>query len=213
MEPASPNLTSRDFEILEVLTQKVRTLSVPQIARTWWKSPGDNSARRKLSELEVAGLISRYSSFCHPEIYLGGPVISWMMGQSTPDFGAASYRLKSRWRASPTLLTFVSATAAAGNFFGGSGGRASRETEQSHDLHLASVFLRIRTTRPDDADKWISEDIIRRTGTNRKQRIPDAVIDRGSGKHVVEFGGAYGKRKLARFHSYCSEVYSSYEVW
>lgn len=31
-----PELTKRDVEILEALTERVRVFSLPQIARTWW---------------------------------------------------------------------------------------------------------------------------------------------------------------------------------
>ena len=43
--------------------------------------------------------------------------------------------------------------------------------------------------------------------------LPDAIIRTAGSQRAVEFGGAYGKAKLERFHRFCESQDLSYEVW
>src|SRR5262249_10405468 len=125
-------------------------LSVAQIARTWWATSrnSEDNARIRLKQLEEAGLIARFTMMAHPEIYPSSPVASWTPGDETPDFGAVSYRLRSRWT-KPLISTAAAiATESAGNRFGGKGGRFPRPTERTHDLHMSAVFLLFRERDP-----------------------------------------------------------------
>lgn len=206
-------LDSRDSAILYTLTHKVRILSIPQIARTWWPQSHERAAKRRLSELERAGLITCYTGVCHPELPVSEPVLRWSPGEPQPDLGQASYRLKSRWQHFPVLMTCISATKSAGHFMGGYGGRTSRESEQTHDIHLASVYLHFLRNRPKAAEHWVSEEEVRRSRQRRSEKVPDARVDAPGNGWIVEFGGAYSKEKLTHFHSYCSYKASAYEVW
>src|SRR5262249_35616252 len=208
-------LTPRDLELLEILTQRVRILSLEQIARTWRVKSvqGRKPARDRIEVLERAGLVSHFYAPAHPELPLTEPVLTWTPGDSDPDLGSVSYRLQSRWRLSPTPTFFVVASKSAMNRFGGHGGRVPVGTHRTHDLHLSTVFLLLRQRRPDDAAGWISEERIRRTRNTLAEKLPDAMIRNGSGIRVVEFGGSYPKKKLEAFHGYCAAQELPYEVW
>jgi hypothetical protein len=97
--------------------------------------------------------------------------------------------------------------------FGGHGGRFPRESEETHDVHLAAVYLKYRIENPVAASRWMHEEEIRLTRNSRSGKLPDALIQGGRERHVVEFGGAYKKAKLIAFHDYCKAQGLSYEVW
>jgi hypothetical protein len=107
----------------------------------------------------------------------------------------------------------VIATRSAGQRFGGHGGRFPRESEETHDIHLAAVYLRLRAADPKTAAHWIFEEEIRLRRAHRSGKLPDAMIERPGARKVIEFGGAYGKEKLGAFHAYCRELGLPYEVW
>ena len=212
----SYSLTRRDLEILECLCLRVRYLSLAQVSRTWFQHTKNALAntQERLKLLEQAGLIARFIAMAHPELELARPVYCWQPGAITPNFGAASYQLKSRWTEPPMATPAVIATKQAGARLGGSGGRYPRPTEQTHDLHLAAVFLRFRLLEPELASAWISEETFRKGLAERRgEKVPDAVIRTASGDRVIEFGGAYGKEKLLHFHHYCARLKLAYEVW
>jgi hypothetical protein len=102
----------------------------------------------------------------------------------------------------------------AGRNFGGHGGRRPRESEETHDIHFAQVFLLHRERDPNAAQHWVPEETIRQMRSKRAGKLPDAIIDVPGRRRVVEFGGAYSKAKLIGFHHYCAEeLVVPYEVW
>jgi hypothetical protein len=107
----------------------------------------------------------------------------------------------------------VIATQRAGNRFAGSGGRAPRASETTHDLCLAAVYLRLMATDPGRAKRWISEATLYERGEGRNGRLPDAAIVTRGGKTIVEFGGAYSAVKVKEFHGFCAERGWGYELW
>ncbi len=197
-------LGEQEWEFLSDLALRVRTFSVPQIARTRPKVVG------RLDRLEAGGLIYSFVSMAHPELPLVGPVVSWRSGDQMPDFSKASYQLRSRWNLPGVPTKCVIASRAAGRMFGGHGGRYPRESEETHDIHLAAVYLRFRSISPLLTKSWIHEEEIKRDRKQRKGKLPDAMI--GS-RRVIEFGGAYKKAKLMAFHSFCESRGWEYEVW
>src|SRR5262249_22021500 len=120
---------------------------------------------------------------------------------------------QSRWTAAPRSVTCAVATKLAGEHFGGSGGRFPREMEQTHDVHLAAVFLYFRSQFPELVKNWISEAAILREKEHRGEKLPDAIVQSESGSKVIEFGGAYPKEKVEAFHAYCEENSLPYELW
>jgi len=191
-------------ELLSVLTLRVRVLSVLQIARTW------PSAVTALGRLEREGMIYTFTVAVHPELELTNPVARWSKGDAPPNFAAASYALRARWNKPAITARCIIATRAAGRMFGGHGGRYPRESEETHDLHLAAVYLCYRATSPELAASWVHEEEIKRERKQRKGKLPDALISKTK---VIEFGGAYKKQKLMAFHKYCEAQGFEYEVW
>jgi len=212
-------MTPRDVQILEVLTKRVRVLSLDQIARTWWTGSSNppRIARERLRTLSAQGLVEVQLLPAYPELPLTSPVLSWHPKQVEPDFGAVSFKLQSRWKKDPVLTTCVSATKLAVSRFGGHGGRAPRAVELSHDIHMAAVFLRYRERHPEILKHWTFEEQVkaerRRDLAPRGLKLPDAFLRLPEGSRAVEFGGAYSKEKLLAFHAYCKEYQFPYEIW
>ena len=192
------------LEVLAVLALRVRVLSVFQIARTW---PNLVAA---LKRLEAQGFVFTFTAVAHPELPLVGPVVRWTRGNELPDFGRASYLLRSRWNRPGIPTKCVIASRTAGRMFGGHGGRYPRESEESHDIHVAAVYLRFRSTFPELAASWVHEEEIKAERKQRKGKLPDALIGKN---RVIEFGGAYKKEKLMGFHKFCESRGFDYEVW
>ena len=163
--------------------------------------------------LEKAALVRCDDAPVHPELALSQPCITWAPGEPVPNLGSASYRLQSRWRRAPIPTRLTAASKRAANIFGGHGGRMPVGTHRTHDLHMSAVFLLLRQNDPSAAGAWVFEERIRRERSSRSEKLPDAIIRYGEIKKVVEFGGAYSKKKLETFHRYCEAEQLPYEVW
>ncbi|MBK8913001.1 MAG: hypothetical protein IPM64_00110 [Phycisphaerales bacterium] len=208
-------MTERDQEILEILTRRVRVLSLSQVAATWWpQTPnGQDLAKARLKELERLGLIRQLYLLARPEPPLNSPIVTWKPGAIEPSFGAVAYQLRSRWTRPARRVLSAIATERAGIRFAGTGGRTPRASEATHDLCLATVYLRLRTTDSRRARRWVSEAALYEQGEGRDDRLPDAVIVTRSGKTAIEFGGAYPPAKVAAFHAFCAQRGWGYELW
>ncbi len=198
------SISDEASELLSALTLRVRVFSIIQIARTWPK------AIASLRRLEAHGLVYSFIAVAHAELLLIDPVIRWTTGDEVPKFGPASYQLRSRWKGSGTPVKCFIATRAAGRMFGGHGGRYPRESEETHDIHLAAVYLHFRLASPELAASWVHEEEIKRERKQRRGKLPDAFVGKN---RVVEFGGAYKKEKLMAFHKFCEARHYDYEVW
>ncbi len=192
------------LELFSTLTHKVRVLTVLQIARTWPK------VLSHLKRLEEEGLIFSFMTVAHPELTLLHPVIKWSKSGALPDFAKASYNLRGRWNQSGIATKCIIASRLTGRMFGGHGGRYPRESEETHDIHLAAVYLRFRLDAPTLAAGWIHEEEIKRDRKQRRGKLPDALVCK---QRVIEFGGAYKKNKLISFHRFCEARNLEYEVW
>ena len=208
-------LTNRDRRILDVLTVRVRLLSLSQIARSFWPEARAPiaSARKRMTLLEQAGLVDRLTVLARPELALSAPIMKWAPGAQSPNFGSIAFQLQNRWKRPPAPTTVVVATARAGNWRGGEGGRRPRTSEATHDLHVAAVYLKLVAEQPGRAEFWISESTLARSMRGPGVRLPDAMIDDPSERTVIEFGGAYSKTKLADFHEFCRNAKLAYEIW
>jgi hypothetical protein len=214
---AATLLTQRDLYILEILTQRVRVMSVAQVARVFWPTAEDSvvSAEARLRALDKSGHVELFTITAHPELPLGEPVTTWQVGLPTPDFAAVSTAVRSRWTQPERATLVVGATAQAGRELAGHGGRRPRTSEGTHDLHLAAVYLEMRRNLPTRARTWRSEASIVavRNKSARAQKLPDAMVRDGRSQTAIEFGGAYDADKLAAFHSHCEKNSFGYEVW
>jgi len=206
-------LTERDLEILKILLFKVRFFSIEQVARTWWsntKHPTVNALKR-LSELQERNYVTLFTVVAHPEIPLQEPYFCWSPGADEPDFGSLAYQLSARWSKPYGATKAVIATPESAEVFGGSGGKFPKTAEQTHDLHLASLYLRFRKTAPDRAVSWIHEDQLKRPPKGVK--TPDAFLIENEKKTVIEIAGKYPKKKLHAFHEHCATNELPYELW
>lgn len=208
-------MTPRDEELISVLTRKVRVITADQAGRCWWphgRSPG-SSARRLFSRLESQGWLHVVSVSARPELQLLAPITSWAVDDPPPDFGAVAHRLKSRWT-EPLQRTIVAvATERAEKRFGGRGGPLTHPLQVSHDLHVTTLFLRLRSERPHAISQWIPEHEIART--RRHAKLPDAAIGKSPTqiRRIIEFGNGYDRHRVAAFHADCAERQVPYEIW
>lgn len=211
-------LTERDLEIIETLTLRVRTLSGSQLARTWWdgSTAADRAALRRMRKLEVMGKVHVYSLLAHPEILLESPLVSWVPGNSEPEFGAIAYQCTTRWTEPHVERMAVIASRSSGREFGGWGGRFPRRSERTHDLHVAAVYLRKRAESPELVRHWRSEEVIRMRrsakGKSDVAKLPDAIITRPR-RTAIDFAGRYSADRLRSFHAFCADQGLRYELW
>lgn len=211
------SLSAVEEQVLDALTLRVRLLSVAQVARTWWPDSRHRNAhaRRVLRNLEREGLIRRTTLCAHPELSLTTPVSTWSPGLRPPEASQLSRSLQRRWCDPPLLVDVALATQAAANFFGGVARTDPKRVEQTHDLHLSTVFLVHRSRDPLLVSHWISEGRIHRSRPDAPgEKLPDAMIQLPNGaRRVIEFGGAYRPPKLQAFHAFCEARALPYEIW
>ncbi len=208
-------LGDRDTAILTVLTRRVRVLAEFQLARQWWSHATNPpaSARKSLRRLVDAQLLAEGIGMAHPMLPMNSPVLSWSPGTPMPDAESGSYRLQSRWTLRPRSIRWYTATQSAGSLMGGFGGRAPRDSELTHDIHLAELYLRLCARDAAQAASWASETDLFKIGLGRSQRLPDAIVRNGDSWLVLEFGGAYPAPKLREFHGFCEYHGLAYEIW
>lgn len=209
-------LTERDREILETLSRRVRVLSVAQVAHGWWgksRKPIPLASRR-LRALARAGWLIRQRVIVRPLPPLQGPELRWRVGDDTPDFDEAAYRLASRWRLPARATGVVFAGRAARQTHGAGGGPLRCPTQTTHDLGVSQMYLTLRQLRTSDAQEWVGEDQLPRP--SRGEKLPDAVLrSEGNAKPhlLLEFGGAYDARRLRSLHRFAKRRRFPYEVW
>lgn len=210
-------LTDRDRDILEVLTVRVRLLTVAQAARTWWGAASSprRSALGRIRALEAGGFLERVPVLARPELDLSRSAAAWHPGESSPNLGRLSYELAERWSVPARRTACVVATPQARSRHKSRGQwkRAPRVSEATHDIHLAGVYLRFRREQPERAACWVPEEGLLERGWGRERRLPDALIDGPEEKTAIEFVGRYSKRKLEDFHAFCELEGLAYELW
>jgi hypothetical protein len=191
-----------DEAIVDVLSRRVRVLSIEQVARTWCPESGKpcQRARNLVAALSRRGLVTSVTLLARPEITPTEPLAIWQPGLSEPDFGAVAWKLQSRRRRQAAVTTPCVIAASK---------RPPRETEVTHDLHLAAVFLLMCQELPTRAASWTFEDDLADSG----QRLPDALVTDGKSKTVIECGGEYGRERLEDDHRFFARKGYGYEIW
>lgn len=210
--------TSRDREVIEALTRRVRLLTLAQIARTWWpEATGPLTlARRRLDRLAAAGYLESADRLARPEIRLAKPLARWKPGRPVPDAARISHLGRSRFTDAPRTHRIFWASPRTMREHVGIRTRAPRTNEISHDLHLAQVFLRLRDDRPELAIGWTAEWMPapragRRSSTASKK--PDALVRTRDKVIAIEFVGHYTPHTITEFHTYCARRGYWYELW
>lgn len=207
-------LASRDIDLLQTLTTRVRLLTAAQAADTWWTNRRREArATRRLRELCRAGLLQERAVLSEPFLPLDAPIASWAPGDATPDYHAIAWRLQRRWTETARETVVFLATDLAADTVGGVAARLPTLGQETHDLHVSQVYLRMRRERPQLAAYWLGEEIVRPTRTDEK--LPDALIVTRAGNpaRVIEFGGRYDHKRVAAFHLDCQARGLPYELW
>ncbi len=205
-------LQPRDREILETLTRRVCVLSIRQIARTWWSEShqAERRAWRRVRQLERDGWVEVIRAMAHPELPLQHPHTIWYPGKAPANFGKLAGRLQERWNQPEVSTPCVVGTEQAGAAFSGHGGRAPQDSEVTHDVHLAAVYLLMRRELPTRAASWVGEAAL---PVGQGIKVPDALVCDGRQRTAIEFGGSYDHVKLSDFHGYCESQGRGYELW
>lgn len=207
--------TLRDRAILECVSFKVRMLSLEQVARTWWGETSEprRFAGRRMGELVAAGLLVRQQVLARPILPLLEPVVTWRPDTAGPDVGAAAYRLQSRWTKAPETTAVYLASPKTLGQLGGAGGKLPVLGQETHDLHVAEIYVKRLGDCPEDAAAWAGEEIFKTT--RRGEKLPDAVLQDAAGRprRVIEFGGDYDAERVRRFHDDCAQRGLAYELW
>lgn len=195
-------------------------LSLPQLAAHWWAEtarPHEFAARR-LDELFRAKLLDRRQVMAHPILELTAPVVAWAPGEPDPtdeQYEAISYRLQSRWQTvgppEPTVVYLAHRRAIAQ--LGGAGGKLPPVGQETHDLHVSALYMRLLARGYAAGERWVGEEILR--PTRKQQKLPDAVLldDEGKPDHIIEFGGRYKPERVRAFHEDARERQMRYELW
>lgn len=208
------NLKPRDREILLALAQKVRLLSLRQLADHWWSGELANT-RRRLRVLTHAGLVRRITVSARTLPPIEKPVVAWQPGQPAPPYGEVSYQLRERWtrRAVRPTTAYIVTDRAAQLFGGKARGELKHSLQATHDLGVAAVWLCLRQQAPAWAQAWRGEDQL--AHTRRGEKLPDAFIvdDTNEVAWVIEFGGSYDASRVQEFHEDCAGRDLPYQIW
>jgi len=205
-----------DYDLVHSLVFKVRILNENQIALHWWSGVSHplRKARRKLRQLVSSRILYSHRLLSHPIIQLKEPVLKWELGHPDPDFRQVSAKLKGRWTKAPRSMQTYIPTRKTIHQFGGPGqSKLPILGQQGHDLHLSQVYLWFLENRPDEAKRWMGEEVYRTERVGEK--LPDAMIldEDGNPQLVIEFGGSYDPLRVKAFHTDCKQRNLPYELW
>lgn len=192
--------------LLDVLTHRVRLLSLGQIARTWFSQFPCPLTAAKRHVVRHARLYCVATRMVRPELDIREPLLRWTPQSTPPAFGALAWKAKSRWH-SPTVATpLVTATKKAREQTAARlPARSLRQTELTHDLHVAALYLIVANDCPVAACTWTHEDEMVAQGLRFGDHVPDACIVyptmTGERVTLIEFAGQYSAQKLTALHA------------
>jgi len=201
---------SRIEQVIEVLSTKVRLLTLEQIAESFFHdlSRPIDSARAALRRAERLGLVVTKWGMAHPRISVLAPLYRYDEAESTPAplFGRLSWHARRRFGKAPVRTLYATAThTCKAALVGGSARVGVRTSELTHDLCVGEVWLRLRQTDPERAAVWQGEDELDSVGIR-----PDAL----TGDMAVEFVGKYSAQKLTRlYQEYVFARVPRFEFW
>ncbi|MEQ9616821.1 MAG: hypothetical protein RLN60_02170 [Phycisphaerales bacterium] len=206
-------LTARDRALIELLSVRVRVLSLDQVAARFWPEAGQGRrlAGNRLTKLASAGLVTVQERVTRTMLNLQQPLAIWRPHRPPPDFAHLARTLATRWPDGAARTACVTVT--EGGAQGVAGIRASTppaDSEVSHDLHLTEVYFRMQDELPARASTWILETHLPK---GQGVKVPDAIVRDGLDRTAIEFGGLYDRAKLEAFHDYCRGKRMGYELW
>lgn len=201
------------FDLLEILTRRVRLLSLVQLKALWHTSKRNRrTLGRRLSRLRANGLVDVQTinvQVLHPI----SPLFAWNPGDDEPDCEALAHRSQSRWASGAVPTKVCVASTITANLFGSTAVGLPKLEQRDHDLLLAAVYVAYCLQRPHEAALWIGEHALPKAGFRIKD--PDAfLIDRtGRVLRVIESAGRYRPGQIETFHEHCSDEGFPYELW
>ena len=206
-------MTNRDEEIIRILSNAVRALSLEQVARTWWTNSrwGRSRAKKTLEELSIEDLLHVRRVLSRPILERSEPIATWQLDAEVPDFKSLVTHLHLRAATPAKMLTIAFASHKSIALFSRRRMTTIKLTQMTHDLHVSEVFLHYR--KQGLASAWLSEDQLPVEWPIRER--PDAVL---LGKnqtivHAIEYGGDYPVERLQELHHGLASAGLSYEIW
>lgn len=192
------NHTAREAIEL-VLGEKVRILTAPQIASTWFGHTRHplRSAMTCLRSLATQSIVRLDSAMLHPELELSVPLLTWVPGDPSPDFGRIAWLASSRFSKPPRRTTIVRP---GSRITAHKGCRRLRSTEIQHDVMVAEIFLRTIERHPARFNRWLHEDSFG-TRFDTDEKRPDAILVGENATTYIECAGSYSKAKLQAIHA------------
>ena len=203
--------TSRDLDIVETLTRRVRVLSRRQIDAIWWPA---NSRRRtsvrRLQRLVRAGLLNRTTINAIQGAPATAPLLQWSPEQ--PGCGPVTIAEDPGFALSvPTEV--YSATRFAANLFGCNPLPPPDVENINPGLGLSDVYLRYVLDRPVEAGFWRICDASF-AGKHHAAR-PAALVTPPDGRSTRAIGIVCpGNHSPAEsLHDFCTSQSLPYEIW
>lgn len=207
-------LTERDMDLLDVLTLRVRLLTLRQVTELWWPT-GENQrcARRRLEGLASENLIQLHRLNVHPLLPVTNPLFAWTPGEAEPDFEQVAALCSDRWTRPAVPMTVCVAANLAANLLGSSACGLPHRDHWNKDLRLASVYATYRLQRPTLAAMWIGEHSLPKAGYRIKD--PDAFLrsENGQTLRLIQSAGRYSQSQVRSFHEHCETHQLPYELW
>ena len=201
-------------QIVRVLADSVRVMTIAQIARTWWTDTrwGRSRATASLRSLASDGWLHMQRVLSRAINSPTAPLIDWIPGAGQPEFGDAARTLHQRAMTDAKPVVVVVASRRAVTFYGNGRAAAIKLTQMTHDLNVSEVYLHHRR-RGLPARRWVSEDRLPSDWPIRER--PDALLrdEQGSIVRAVEYGGDYPASRLAELHAGLASLGIGYELW
>jgi hypothetical protein len=194
------NLTPRDRLLLSTLAEKVRLLSVSQVA-DWLFGGSVQAARKRLRALARHRLIDWYRVLAAPLPTLEKPLAIWKPTDPFPDFRVLLREIRRERFAGPArMVTVVSIR----------GGRRPRAAETSHDLLLAQLPLQVQHRLTDLIPSW---GLVREQSRPGERNFDALVVRRGGTVAHEVVGSSYTAEKLRGLFEYAAERKWSVVLW
>lgn len=122
-------MNRHEQQIVRILANSVRVMTLDQIASTWWTDTpwGRHRAAAAMHQLAAEGWVDARRVLARPIESFLTPLIVWRPRHRRPDFRAAARRLHRRAMVDAKCVKVVLAARRAVTFFGS--GRAGREAD------------------------------------------------------------------------------------
>jgi hypothetical protein len=207
-------MNRHEEQIVRVLTNSVRVMTIVQVARTWWTDTrwGRDRASAAMKRLASEGWLHVQRALARPVQSFVSPLIAWRPGRRRPEFDAVARSLHQRAMADAKPVKVVFAASRAVIFFGTGRAPSVKLTQLTHDLNVSELYLHHRRNGLSDRC-WASEDRLPRDWPLKER--PDALLRNEAGDVVraVEYGGDYPASRLAELHAGLSRIELGYDIW